>query len=158
MNFKLLFWLTTLFAVIMLLFKYLKLGLIKVFSKNITPNFKWGEFISKDGVAIPESLKPNVIEVCKNLEIIRKEVGNKPIKVHSGFRSFKHNAEVGGRMNSYHLQGKAADISVKGMTSKELYDTIIRLMDEGKIKAGGVGLYATFVHYDIRGSKVTFKG
>jgi uncharacterized protein YcbK (DUF882 family) len=30
-------------------------------------------------------------------------------------------------------------------------DTIVELIKEGKMKKGGIGLYTTFTHYDVRG-------
>lgn len=45
------------------------------------------------------------------LEPARKAWG-RPIRVTSGYRSKKLNAAVGGKPNSYHLQGKAADLQV----------------------------------------------
>ena len=49
--------------------------------------------------------------------------------------------------------GKAADIRINGVTSKEIKDVILKLIDEGKISQGGVGSYPGFVHYDVRGVK-----
>ena len=49
--------------------------------------------------------------------------------------------------------GKAADISIKGLSSLEVYKTIERLIENGDMLQGGLGLYDTFVHYDIRGER-----
>ena len=61
--------------------------------------------------------------------------------------------EVGGAQLSQHLTAKAGDLKVSGMSTDDLRDTIIALIDAGKMKQGGVGRYDTFVHYDIRGTK-----
>ena len=58
--------------------------------------------------------------------------------------------DEGGVKNSKHLVGKASDISVKGLTPLEVYNTIERLIKNGDMLQGGLGLYDTFVHYDIR--------
>ena len=47
--------------------------------------------------------------------------------------------------------GNAADIVVQGMTPKKVAQFIENLIKEGKMKQGGVGIYDTFTHYDIRG-------
>ena len=51
-----------------------------------------------------------------------------------------------------HKIGGAVDIGAKG-TSLALHKLILQLIIDGKIPQGGVGLYNSFVHYDIRGSK-----
>jgi uncharacterized protein YcbK (DUF882 family) len=60
---------------------------------------------------------------------------------------------VGGGSNSQHLYAKAADIVVKGYTPKQVHAKIEELTKAGKMTQGGLGLYKTFVHYDIRSTK-----
>jgi len=48
----------------------------------------------------------------------------------------------------------AADISVKDTTPEKVANTISYLIKQGKMKEGGIGLYSSFVHYDIQGKKV----
>lgn len=71
---------------------------------------------------------------------------NKPVNVTSGYRCEKHNDDVGGVKNSYHAQGKAADIYVDGMSVDDLAQLCILC---GFM---GVGLYRKqkFVHVDVR--------
>ena len=74
----------------------------------------------------------------------------------SGYRSPVYNCIKGGAKNSMHKTGGAADIRVSETISelpKALYKIILQLIIDGKIPQGGVGLYNTFVHYDIRGYK-----
>ena len=71
--------------------------------------FDTKEFASKDG---KESQWPHVvdlqlIELCNK---IREELGM-AIVINSGYRSEEHNKAVGGAKSSYHVQGKAADLS-----------------------------------------------
>ena len=82
-----------------------------------------------------ESLRKLAVEI---LQVIRDEYG-KPIIVTSGFRCDKLNKAVGGAKNSQHTKGEAADIrsvsdSIKD--NKEIFDLILRLQKEGKIKFG----------------------
>nr|WP_055733276.1 D-Ala-D-Ala carboxypeptidase family metallohydrolase [Agarivorans gilvus] len=83
---------------------------------------------------------------------MRKELG-KPIKINSAYRTPEHNHKVGGKKNSLHVQAKAADIVVSGMTPKDVHAKILDLIACKKMAEGGLGLYNTFVHYDVRGYK-----
>lgn len=63
----------------------------------------------------------NLRELCNQvLEPLREKL-TKPIKVTSGYRSEKLNKLIGGAKNSQHIEGKAADIQVTGMTIEELF-------------------------------------
>ena len=115
---------------------------------QLTKNFKKSEFDSKDGAEMPKEVLENIKMLSKYVQLIRNEIGV-PLVINSGYRSPKHNAKVGGVNNSYHVQGKASDLKPKGITPKQLYDVIIKLIKGGVIYNGGVGLYDTFVHYDI---------
>jgi len=119
-----------------------------------TKNFDIKEFACKDGSPVPEKYYHNVYELMQNLQIIR-DYFNKPIRINSGYRTEQHNQskEVNGSKNSQHLLAKASDIVVKGVSPLEVYRTIEKLIQNGKIKQGGLGLYDTFVHYDVRGAK-----
>ena len=52
-----------------------------------------------------------------------------------------------------HILGKAADIVVSGIKTGFLYQYIEDAISNGEMLQGGLGLYDTFVHYDIRGTK-----
>ena len=117
---------------------------------RLTENFRKEEFDSKDGACMPNDVLNNISELAKNVQIIRDYVGV-PLTINSGYRSPSHNKSVGGVANSYHVQGKASDLSSKQIAPKKLYDAILKLIADGKIYNGGVGIYNTFVHYDIGG-------
>lgn len=119
---------------------------------RLTQNFSKMEFESRDGVSMPDNVLENVKELAENLQKVRSLLGQ-PIHINSGYRSPAHNASIGGVRNSQHLQGKAADITMKNFTAKDLAVIIERLINTGELKEGGVGLYNGFVHYDIRGER-----
>ena len=119
---------------------------------KLTANFSLEEFKCKDGSDIPNDVLPNIIELAKNLQVLRDYLG-KSITINSGYRSPKYNAKIGGVKNSQHVKGKASDIVVKGMTPKEVALVIEGLIEKGKMKQGGIGIYPNFTHYDIRGVK-----
>jgi uncharacterized protein YcbK (DUF882 family) len=119
---------------------------------KLTNNFSLQEFNSKCGRDMPNKVMINIIELAKNLQVLRDAV-NKPITITSGYRSPEHNAKVKGAKNSQHIFGTAADIKVQGMTPKEVALVIETLIKDGKMKEGGIGVYNSWVHYDIRGVK-----
>ena len=117
---------------------------------QLEKNFKLQEFMCRDGTSVPEDMMANVEKLAKNLQVLRDYI-EKPITIISGYRTPEYNKKCGGVKKSQHLLAKAADIIVSGMTSLEVRDTIIKLIKQGKMDPGGVGLYPTFTHYDIRG-------
>ena len=117
---------------------------------KLEENFKLQEFRCKDGTDVPEDLMENVEKLAKNLQVLRDYI-QKPITIISGYRTPEYNKKCGGVKRSQHLLAKAADIIVRDMTSLEVRDTIIQLIKEGKMDPGGVGIYPTFTHYDVRG-------
>jgi uncharacterized protein YcbK (DUF882 family) len=119
---------------------------------KITNNFNLQEFDSKCGREMPSQVITNIIELAKNLQVLRDEV-KKSIQITSGYRSPEHNAKVKGAKNSQHITGMAADIKVAGMTPKQVAEVIERLIAEKKMKEGGIGIYKTWLHYDIRNTK-----
>lgn len=119
---------------------------------RLSKNFTKREFKSKDGYPMPDDVLANIKELASNLQVLRDFLGE-PIRINSAYRSPAHNKAIGGVKNSQHVLGRAADIKVKDIETKDLYLIIDSLILDGKMKDGGLGLYDTFVHYDIRGSK-----
>ena len=126
-------------------------------SNKLTNNFALSEFRCKDGTDVPDEHMDNVKELAENLQVLREHL-NKSIRVISGYRSSKYNRKVGGARRSQHLTASAADVKIKGMTPQEVKEVVEKLIKEGKMKQGGVGLYKTFLHYDIRNKKVRWYG
>lgn len=124
---------------------------------QVTKNFKLLELEFSDPV--PPDLIANAIELLQNLQIIRDHF-QKPVTIISGYRSHARNEVVGGAKKSQHMEAKAADIKIAGIPTEEIYNRIDKLMNQGKIKTGGLGFYPSqgFVHYDIRGVKARWQG
>ena len=49
------------------------------------------------------------------------------------------------------MLAKASDIIVSGMSPTEVKETIVSLIKSGEMHPGGIGLYQSFTHYDVRG-------
>ena len=124
---------------------------------KLTENFSKREFDCKDGTTTPDDLMDNLRKLAENLQKIRDEIGS-PIRVMSGYRSPEYNKRVGGAKKSQHVLAKAADLQVSGMSTTDLANTIKQLIKDGVVDPGGVGLYETFVHYDVRGRNARWYG
>lgn len=119
---------------------------------RLTKNFTQWEFRSRDGAPMPADVLDNVRELACNLQVLRDFLGE-PIKINTAYRSLKHNRSIGSKDSSQHIKGKAADIKVRDLDTEDLYLIMEKLIEIGDLKEGGLGLYNTFVHYDIRGTK-----
>ena len=119
---------------------------------KLTKNFNISEFESKDGSIMPKNILENIGKLAKQLQILR-DYTDLPITINSGYRSEEHNKLIGGSPRSQHVLGKAADIVIKGMTSKETCALIEFLIDNEILNIKGLGNYDTFTHIDIRDEK-----
>jgi hypothetical protein len=118
-------------------------------------NFTWGE-ATKNGTRIPQQTKfdgtiiagaqisSNIIKLARELDRVRKKLGDRPISVTSWYRDPATNKRIGGVSNSQHLLGWAADIKVQGIEPCRVAKL---LADEWK---GGLGDSDTFTHLDLR--------
>ncbi len=124
-------------------------------------NFSYSEMEYYD--RIPTALIPQADKVLQNLQVLRDTCG-KSITIMSGYRSPERNESVGGAKKSQHMEGNASDIKVKGMKPEDVAKTIEKLIADGKMAQGGLGIYprATaeegWVHYDTRGVKARWNG
>ncbi len=119
-------------------------------------HFKVEEFKQHAKHGLPEVQYPSewvdtkLSKLVSLLDIIREAAGS-AITITSGYRSPAYNRKIGGAKTSQHMQGTAADIKCKGMHAEKLHSLILRLYRDGKLPGlGGLGLYPTFVHVDIR--------
>ena len=95
------------------------------------------------------AVQDNLQILAEQLQVIRDYIA-KPIQINIAYRPYWWEKQRGRNGKSQHCLGKAADIVVKGMGTKELHKAILELIEQDKIVNGGVGLYNTFIHYDIR--------
>lgn len=113
---------------------------IKNTKGTLSEHFKASEFSCKDGNE-EFLVAAGLVDI---LEAIRNHF-NAPVTINSGYRTPSWNHKIGGAPNSYHCKGMAADIAVKGHTSKEVAKYASDIMEEG-----GVIRYTNFVHIDVR--------
>jgi len=121
-------------------------------SKGPSEHLTWAELACKDKVktSYPEQfiLDGRVFKLALMFEDIRA-LWQKPIIIHSAYRTPAHNKAVGGAKNSQHVQGRALDLAPpQGVKLDTFYAAIKRNTDDFGIH--GIGKYLTFVHVDIR--------
>lgn len=108
---------------------------------DVSAHFNRSEFACKDGCGF-DAVDTQLLAV---LEDIRTHY-NAPLTLNCGCRCAKHNAEVGGEDHSQHLYGKAADITVSGISPDDVAGYL-----ESRHSRCGIGRYDTFTHVDVRG-------
>ena len=118
-------------------------------NKKLSTNFKVREFACSDG-SDPIFVAPKLVEI---LQKIRTHFG-KPVTINSAYRTVDKNKAVGGATYSQHLYGTAADITVSGVTPKQVAAYAEKLMP----KTGGIGIYNTFTHIDVREVRSRWNG
>ena len=118
-------------------------------TKKLSTNFKVKEFACSDG-SDPIFISAELVNI---LQKIRTHFG-KAVTINSGFRTASHNKAVGGAAYSQHLYGMAADIVIKGIKPKEVAAYAETLLPN----TGGIGIYSTFTHVDVRKTKSRWNG
>lgn len=116
---------------------------------QLQKNFDLEEFYCRDGSPVPFHLMENVKQLAEQLQILREDIGE-AVHVNSGYRTEEYNKKVGGKPKSQHLLAKAADITAKSFTPKQLAARVEKLIKAGKLKIGGLGIYPGFIHIDVR--------
>ena len=117
-------------------------------NKKLSTNFRVREFACNDG-SDPIFIDSELVTV---LQKIRDHFG-KPVTITSAYRTPPHNSNEGGTTYSQHLYGRAADIKISGVAPKKVADFAETLIDNG-----GIGIYNTFTHIDVRSVKSRWQG
>ena len=118
-------------------------------------HFSWGEF-TRNGERMPadtrfegrtyaaSQITANGILIAKELDLIRAQFGDRPIRITSWLRPPDINKAVGGVINSQHLIGWAADIQIEGYTPNQVAAKLTATWQ------GGLGDSTAFTHLDLR--------
>lgn len=118
-------------------------------SKNLSANFKVKEFACSDGSDVV-FIAPELVEVLQKI----RDHFKAPVTINSGYRTPAYNKKVDGATYSQHQYGTAADIKVKGASPK----TVAAFAETLLPNKGGIGIYPTFVHVDVREQKSRWNG
>ncbi len=117
--------------------------------KALSKNFRVREFACHDGtdtVFIAD-------ELVDLLQKIRDHYG-KPVCINSGYRTEVWNKAHGGAAQSQHKYGRAADIHIEGVTPAALAAYVESIMPS----TGGIGIYKSFTHVDVRANRARWNG
>jgi len=102
-------------------------------STKLSANFYLNEFtVSQIAVRHGYRNEPNEKQIenlrllCVNVLQPLREIIDVPIFINSGFRSFDVNAAVGGKFNSQHLEGKAADFVVPSSNLIDVFNIVLK--------------------------------
>jgi len=129
--------------------------------KQLTKNFNLSEFLyskwfDKRTQALvikmyneTNSIQHNIQKLANQLQTLRNEVGV-PVIINIAYRPVFYEVSKGRDGTSQHTLGKAADITAQGLKPKYVAAKIEQLISSGDMLQGGLGVYSTFVHYDIR--------
>ena len=124
-------------------------SLAKDGSKQLSAHFKVREFACSDG-SDAVFISPELVEI---LEKIRVHFG-RPVHINSAYRTPAKNKAVGGAAQSQHMYGLAADITIQGVTPSQIASYAETLLPG----TGGVGIYKSFTHIDVRRTKSRWNG
>lgn len=116
---------------------------------KLSDHFDSREFACHDGCGF-DKVDLLLIHVLEDV----RAFFNVPVQINSGCRCEKHNKAVGGEVNSQHLLGTAADISLKGVLPEKVYV----YLDNKYKDQFGIGLYKSWVHIDVRLKRSRWKG
>lgn len=128
---------------------------VKAYSKakegnvKLATNFTVKEFACNDGSDVV-LVSPDLVKI---LQKIRTHFG-KAVTINSAYRTPPYNKKVGGATYSQHVYGTAADIRINGVTPKQIAAYAETLLPN----KGGIGIYPTFCHVDVRAAKSRWNG
>lgn len=117
-------------------------------NKKLSDNFTVSEFRCKDG---SDKILIDT-ELVNILQKIRNHFG-KPVTINSAYRNATYNKKIGGASRSQHVYGTATDIVVQGVKPELVAQYAEYLMPN----KGGIGLYSTFTHVDVRANRSRWK-
>jgi|FLOH01.1.fsa_nt_gi uncharacterized protein YcbK (DUF882 family) len=87
-------------------------------------------------------------ELLRVLEQVRTHY-DQPVTINSACRCLEHNRAIGSTDTSQHVNGKAADIKIKSVSSIGIYHYLNNLYPD----CFGIGIYDSFLHIDVRDDK-----
>lgn len=104
--------------------------------KRLTKHFSFDEMTAtQTGLPnVPDEWQTHMLlHTAMKLEKVRALCGF-PLPINSGFRSTPVNNAVDGSPNSYHLQGRAVDISTRGMSVSKVEHLVDALWRENPVE------------------------
>lgn len=123
---------------------------------KLTENFYLDEFtVSQVAVRHGYMNDPNEKQIanlrllCVNVLQPLREIINVPISINSGFRCFDVNVAVGGKNNSQHLEGKAADFIIPALKLIDVLSIVLQNLPFDQL----IYEYGRWIHVSWNGEK-----
>lgn len=116
---------------------------------KLSPNFRVSEFACKDG--------SDTVFISHCLVTVLQKIRDhfaKPVIITSAYRNDTYNKKVGGADYSQHKYGMAADIYIIGVSPATIAEFVETIMPN----SGGIGIYSSFVHVDVRTARARWNG
>lgn len=116
---------------------------------KLSANFKVSEFACKDG--------SDTVFISLGLVSVLQQIRDhfaKPVIINSAYRNDSYNKKVGGADYSQHKYGMAADIHINGVSPATIAAYVETIMPN----TGGIGIYSSFVHVDVRTARARWNG
>lgn len=130
---------------------------------RLSKHFTVEEFDCHDGTRVSPREYNGLEYLCRQfLEPLRKKYGR--VTINSGFRTASYNRQIGGASNSFHIytihdgNDQAADVRCAKGNSRQWHAFMNSIRNRKRNGKGGLGLYNSFVHVDIRDYKADWRG
>jgi len=143
--------------------RYIKSEVLMATRHRLSTHFVVEEFDCKDGSKVMARDYNGLALLCKTyLEPLRAKFGI--VTVHSGYRTIAYNRRIGGASKSFHIytihdgNDQAADVSCVKGTPAQWHATLNWLRNNKMGGKGGLGLYSSFCHVDLRDYKSDWRG
>ncbi len=91
----------------------------------------------------------NLRLLCVNVLQPLREIINIPIFINSGYHSLDVNVAVGGRSNSQHLEGKAADFILSSMNLVDVFNIVLQKLSFDQL----IYEFGKWIHVSWNGEK-----
>jgi uncharacterized protein YcbK (DUF882 family) len=130
---------------------------------RLSKHFVVEEFDCHDGTKVQKRDYDGLEYLCRKfLEPLRAKYGS--VHVNSGYRTQSYNRSIGGASNSFHIytihdgNDQAADITCRRGSPSQWHAYLAGIRSRKRGGKGGLGLYSSFVHVDIRDYKADWRG
>ncbi len=117
---------------------------------QLTPHFSLEEAQCPCGCVMPPDIQKKAQAMAHIAEVVRAELGV-PMIVDSWYRCPKHNVEVGGDPNSFHLDALGIDFKTATLTPDQVHEKLLPLSQDGRI--GGLEKAPGHTHIDAGASR-----
>lgn len=115
--------------------------------------FSWREALYLprwDVCAVPSPEQTFWIMRTAHCLMLVQQYFNRPIKVNSWLRPPRYNSIVGGAANSPHIEGKAVDFVVEGISSDKVRERLRTELDLLGVRVQNHKFGTSWVHLDLR--------